>query len=169
MRLCSKGRWNARGSPHQSSSSVAAEWKLAGFCKCCANTGERRRPLETLGNNERHSDSHQVQITLKTKQFFRRPALRTASIQRLVFLHNPVRTLTPSSLRPLSQALLHCGGNITPTSTMVPVFPVNLSLGNNPAFTPLHPPRHGNQNLSLRSSSSSSLIPVSFIARFFGT
>lgn len=34
IRLCSKGRWKARGSPHQSSSSVAAVWKLAGFCKC---------------------------------------------------------------------------------------------------------------------------------------
>lgn len=54
MRLCSKGRWKARGSPHQSSSSVAAEWKLAGFCKCCANTEKKRRPLETMGNNERY-------------------------------------------------------------------------------------------------------------------
>lgn len=35
IRLCSKGRWKALGSPHQSSSSVAALWKLAGFCKCC--------------------------------------------------------------------------------------------------------------------------------------
>lgn len=34
IRLCSKGRWKARGSPHQSSSSVAAVWKFAGFCKC---------------------------------------------------------------------------------------------------------------------------------------
>lgn len=34
IRLCSKGRWKARGSPHQSSNSVAAVWKLAGFCKC---------------------------------------------------------------------------------------------------------------------------------------
>lgn len=35
IRLCSKGRWKARGSPHQSSNSVAAVWKFAGFCKCC--------------------------------------------------------------------------------------------------------------------------------------
>lgn len=35
IRLCSKGRWKARGSPHQSKSSVAALWKLAGFWRCC--------------------------------------------------------------------------------------------------------------------------------------
>lgn len=41
IRLCSKGRWKALGSPHQSNSSVAALWKLAGFCKCCGR-GKRR-------------------------------------------------------------------------------------------------------------------------------
>lgn len=46
IRLCSKGRWKARGSPHQSSSSVAALWKLAGFCKCC---GRERRQHEVPG------------------------------------------------------------------------------------------------------------------------
>lgn len=38
MRLCSKGLWKARGSPHQSKSSVAALWKFAGFCKCWKRT-----------------------------------------------------------------------------------------------------------------------------------
>lgn len=41
IRLCSKGRWKARGSPHQSSNSVAAVWKFAGFCKCCKRRRKR--------------------------------------------------------------------------------------------------------------------------------
>lgn len=47
IRLCSKGRWKARGSPHQSSSSVAAVWKFAGFCKCWK--GNKEKDCETCG------------------------------------------------------------------------------------------------------------------------
>lgn len=47
IRLCSKGRWKARGSPHQSSSSVAAVWKFAGFCKCWK--GNKEKDCEICG------------------------------------------------------------------------------------------------------------------------
>lgn len=52
-----------------------------------------------------------------------------------VFLHNPVRTSPPPNARSLG-ALLHCGRKITPVSTMMPVFSVNLSW-QHPALTPV--------------------------------
>lgn len=49
--------------------------------------------------------------------------------------------------------LLHCGKKITPVSTMMPVFSVNLSW-QHPALTPVT--RRGNRTFPLRSSSPSS-------------
>lgn len=58
MRLCSKGRWKARGSPHQSSNSVAALWKLAGFCKCCGGKGKGLRLQEEATPGLTKEDTH---------------------------------------------------------------------------------------------------------------
>lgn len=66
-----------------------------------------------------------------------------------MFLHNPVRTSPPSNARSLG-ALLHCGKKITPVSTMMPVFSVNLSW-QHPALTPVT--RRSNQTFPLQSSS----------------
>lgn len=52
-----------------------------------------------------------------------------------MFLRNPVRTLTLSNIRPL-RAQLQCGKKITPISTMMPVFLVNLSW-QHPSLTPM--------------------------------
>ena len=76
MRLCSKGRWKARGSPHQSSSSVAAVWKFAGFCKCCMGKNTIRNLLgwEKKPNvlHIRHINGGEIcrmSIALKETQF----------------------------------------------------------------------------------------------------
>lgn len=82
MRLCSKGRWKARGSPHQSSSSVAALWKLAGFCKCC---GGKREKLEAArrdqGTEDRRSsqegDRWQGQKAGGVLQFSQTPSMQS--------------------------------------------------------------------------------------------
>ena len=54
IRLCSKGLWKARGSPHQSSSSVAAVWKFAGFCKCWREEKGKDRESRNFQRSQRN-------------------------------------------------------------------------------------------------------------------
>lgn len=102
-----------------------------------------------MGNKE-YSFSSTSQKNTETKSLCSLgSSLQNASIECLVFLQNPVRTSPPSSARSL-RALLHCRKKITPVSTMMPVFSVNLSW-QHPALTPVT--RRSNQTFPLQSSS----------------
>lgn len=62
IRLCSKGRWKARGSPHQSSNSVAAVWKFAGFCKCWKGGKREIRNMIECRNILSHQQSRDCNL-----------------------------------------------------------------------------------------------------------